>query len=126
MNIQQFTPIQYIWFVIYLSILIVCIICSIKNVIKNNKKFNIFYGLELTTILINVLFMYLIDNYIEYGNDKFSGLSQLGDWVGHIILIIITIILIIITLICHLIYYFKNKNKKISEINNIKKYSKIE
>lgn len=108
MEIRVFETITYIWYVLFG----VCIISSSAYTIycmkKNINKFIIAYVTEGATIIINLLFMYLVDkNYVLYGDNKFSGLNRMGDWLGFLILIILTGIPVIITVACHVIYGIK-------------------
>ena len=111
MGIQQFGTIMIIWNILFFVVLISCIVLAVISVRRHNKNFIVSYVLEAVTIVVNLFFMYIIDNgYIDYGNDKFSGLSALGDWLGFGILILITLIPLVITVVCN-IRYILNKRR---------------
>ena len=99
-----------IWNIVFFAALIFCSINAIVALRKQNKKFILSYVLEGITVLVNLTFMYLIEkDFIDYGDDKFSGLNAMGDWLGFMILIIITAVPLIITLICNVIYVMKKR-----------------
>lgn len=115
MGIRQFGTIMIIWNFLFFAVLIFCIFWAVISVKRNNKNFMVSYVLEAVTTVINLCFMYIIDSgFVDYGNDKFSGLSALGDWLGFGILILITLIPLVITVICN-IRYALNKKKKTQE-----------
>ena len=113
MGIQQFGTIMFIWNILFFAVLISGIILAVISVKRNNKNFIVSYVLEAVTIVVNLFFMYIIDSgYIDYGNDKFSGLSALGDWFGFGILILITLILLVITVVCNICYVVKKRKSE--------------
>lgn len=110
MGIQQFQTVAAVWYVLFFVIVTFCIICTVLAAKRNNGKFVLPYILELVLCVVNLLFMYIIDkDYIDYGNDKFSGLSAMGDWLGFGILILITMIPVAVTVICNIRYIIKKK-----------------
>lgn len=110
MEIQQFHTIMTIWNIFFFIILISCMIYAIASVRKNIGKFILPYVLEAATIAVNLFFMYIIDHgYVDYGDDKFSGLSALGDWIGFGLLILITLIPLITTIICNILYVARKR-----------------
>jgi len=110
MGAQQFNIVMAVWYAVFFAIIIFCAVNAIVSVKRHNRKFLISYGLELATVLVNLLFMYIIDNgFIDYGNHKFSGLDSLGDWLGFAMLICITLIPFIITVICNIGYVKRKK-----------------
>lgn len=110
MGIQQFKMVMMIWYLIFFAVLAFCIVFAILSVRRQNKKFIVSYVLEAATVFVNLFFMYIINSgYIDYGNDKFSGLSSMGDWLGFGILILITLIPLLITVICNIRYIRKKK-----------------
>jgi len=114
MGIRQFDNIMFVWNIVFFAILIFCIINAILSVRRKNRKFVLSYVLEAVTVLINVGFMYIINGrYIDYGDNKFSGLAALGDWYGFAILIIITIIPVLITVICTIYYTVWNRKNRV-------------
>lgn len=113
MEIQQFNNIMLAWNIVFFIILLFCIINAILSVKRQNRKFVLSYVLEAVMVLINAGFMYIIsERYIDYGNDKFSGLAALGDWYGFAILIIITAIPVLITVGCNICYMIKKRKKR--------------
>lgn len=113
MGIQQFGTIMIIWNILFFAVLISSIILAVISVKRHNKNFIVSYVLEAVTIVVNLFFMYIIDSgYIDYGNDKFSGLNALGDWLGFGILILITLIPLVITVVCNICYVAKKKKKQ--------------
>lgn len=114
MGIRQFDNIMLVWNIMFFAILIFCIINAILSVRRKNRKFVLSYVLEAVTVLINAGFMYIINGrYIDYGDNKFSGLAALGDWYGFAILIIITIIPVLITVICTIYYAVWNRKNRV-------------
>lgn len=112
MRWQDFNIIMTIWNILFFLLLILCMVISICSVKRRNKKFFISYIVEAATVVINLTFMYVInERYIDYGEDKFSGLNALGDWLGFGILIIITLIPLVTTIVCNIIYAMKIKKK---------------
>jgi len=112
MGIQQFSTIMIIWNMLFFANLIFCMIYAIVSAKKNRGKFILSYVLETATVVVNLGFMYIIDHgYIDYGDDKFSGLSALGDWFGFAILILITLIPLITTIICNILYEVKKRKQ---------------
>ena len=110
MGIQQFHTVRDIWFLIFFVISIVCIVLAVLSVKRMNRGFILSYVLEAVTVLVNLSFMYITDrDYVDYGNNKFSGLSALGDWLGFCMLILITLIPLIVTVICNIRYLIKKK-----------------
>lgn len=112
MGIQQFETIMLVWNILFFALIIFCVFLAIISVKRNNKKFVVSYVLEGITIAVNLFFMYIIDSgFIDYGNDKFSGLSALGDWLGFGVLILITLIPLVITIVCNICYVVKKRKK---------------
>ena len=113
MGIRQFQTVMAVWNILCIAIVIFCIILAISSLKRNNKMFLLSYVLEAVTVLVNLFFMYIIDrDYVDYGNDKFSGLSALGDWVGFGILILITIIPLIFSVACNVRYVIKKRRQE--------------
>lgn len=114
MGIQQFETVMLTWNILFFAVLIFSTINAVISARRQNKKFLLSYVLELLTMPVNMGFMYIIDSgYVDYGNDKFSGLSAMGDWFGFGILILITLIPLLITVICNIRYVIKKKKKSI-------------
>ena len=114
MGIRQFETVMFTWNILFFAVLILGTVNAIVSVRRQNKKFILSYVLELLTVPVNMGFMYIIDSgYVDYGNDKFSGLSAMGDWFGFGILILITMILLLITVICNIWYVIKKKKESI-------------
>jgi len=114
MGIQQFETVMFVWNILFFAVLIFGTINAVISVRRQNKKFLLSYVLELLTVPVNIGFMYIIDHgYVDYGNDKFSGLSAMGDWFGFGILILITLIPLLITVICNIRYVIKEKKESI-------------
>lgn len=110
MKIQTFDTIMCVWNIIFFATLIFCSINAIFAVKKRNRKFILSYILEGITVLVNLTFMYIInEGYIDYGEDKFSGLNAMGDWFGYMILIILTVIPVILTAVCNVVYVVKKR-----------------
>ena len=110
MGIQQFEIVMLIWNILFFIVLFFCIINAIISLRRQNKRFVLSYVLEIITVPVNLGFMYIIDHgYVDYGNDKFSGLSAMGDWFGFGILLLITLIPLVITIICNIRYVIKNR-----------------
>lgn len=113
MEIRQFQIVMNVWYLFFFAILTFCVIWTVLSARHNNKRFIVSYVLEGVTVSVNLFFMYIINGrYIDYGNDKFSGLSSLGDWLGFGILILITLIPLAITIICNIRYIIKKKTSK--------------
>ena len=113
MELQTFDTIMCIWNIIFFAILAFCSINAIVSVKRRNRKFILSYVLEGITVLVNLTFMYIInEGCIDYGEDKFSGLNAMGDWFGFAILIILTCVPGMITLICNIIYVVKKRKCK--------------
>lgn len=114
MGIRQFETVMFTWNILFFAVLILGTVNAIVSVRRQNKKFILSYVLELLTVPVNMGFMYIIDSgYVDYGNDKFSGLSAMGDWFGFGILILITLISLLITVICNIWYVIKKKKESI-------------
>lgn len=112
MGIQQFETIMLVWNILFFAVIIFCIVLAIISAKRMNKKFIVSYVLEGVTIAVNLFFMYIIDSgFIDYGNDKFSGLSALGDWLGFGVLILITLLPLVITIVCNICYVVKKRKK---------------
>lgn len=110
MSIRVFDIVMCIWSVVFLAVSVFCSVNAIISVIKSKKRFMTSYVLEIMLISINLIFMYAVDNdYILYGDNKFSGLNRMGDWLGFLILTIVAVIPIIITLVCQVIYIVKSR-----------------
>ena len=111
-GIQQFETVMLTWNILFFAVLIFGTINAIISVRRQNKKFILSYVLELLTVPVNIGFMYIIDSgYVDYGNNKFSGLSAMGDWLGFGILILITLVPLLITVICNIRYVIKKKKE---------------
>jgi len=116
MGIQQFSTIMVVWDIVFIVTLFFCIIYAIVSLKKNRRRFILPYALEAVTVVGNLVFMYIIDHgYVDYGDDKFSGLSAMGDWFGFGVLILITLIPVVTTVICNMVYIVKNK-KQINDL----------
>ena len=112
MGIQQFQSAMTAWYVVFFAIGAFCIIRTVLAAKRNNGRFILPYISELVLCVVNLIFMYIIDSdYIDYGNDKFSGLSAMGDWLGFGVLLIITSGLLLMTLVCNILYVVKKKKK---------------
>lgn len=112
MGIQQFQIIMVIWYFLFFAMLVFCLFYAINSLRKNKGSYRLPYILEGAMMAVNVFFMYIIDHrYIDYGNNKFSGLSSMGDWLGFGMLLLITLALLLGTIICN-IYYIIRKRKK--------------
>ena len=110
MKLQIFDNIMCIWNIIFFATLIFCSVNAIVAVKRKNRKFILSYLLEGITVLVNLTFMYIINGgYIDYGEDKFSGLNAMGDWFGYMILIILTVIPVVLTVVCNVVYAVKKR-----------------
>ena len=110
MKVQTFDTVMCIWNIIFFATLIFCAIYAIAAVKKRNRKFILSYVLEGITLLVNLAFMYIInEGYIDYGDDKFSGLNAMGDWLGYLILIFLTAIPVVLTVVCNVVYVVKKR-----------------
>lgn len=113
MSIRVFDAVAVIWEVLFLLLLIFCIVNAILSVKKGKKRFYVSYILEIGMVLINLLLMYMVDGgYVLYGENKFSGLSRLGDWLEFALLFFITLIPIAVTVVCHMVYAWKRRKQK--------------
>ena len=112
MKIQTFDIIMCIWNIIFIAMWIFCSINAIVAVKKRNKRFLLSYALEAFMVLVNISFMYIIVwDWIDYGDDMFSGLNAMGDWFGYMILNILTAVPLVITVICNIIYVVKKRKQ---------------
>ncbi len=108
MSIRVFDIVTVVWEVIFLLLFIFCIANAILSVKKGKKRFYVSYILEIAMILINLLFMHMVDGgYVLYGENKFSGLSRMGDWLEFVVLLLLTTVPILITVVCHVVYVWK-------------------
>lgn len=113
MGIQQFETIMILWNILFFAVLIACIVLAMLSIKQNNRCFIFSYLLEAAATAVNLIFMYIIDSdAIDYGNDKFSGLSALGDWLGFGILILITLIPLTLTIVSNVRYVIKKRKNR--------------
>ena len=114
MKWQIFNNILIAWNVFYLVAFFFCLVNAIISVKKQTGKFFMSYALEGLLVVANLAFMYVInEGHIDYGNDKFSGLSALGDWFGFLILTFLVGIPVVVTVVCNVIYVVKKRKQQI-------------
>lgn len=110
MNIKTFDTIMAIWHVLFGLCMVFCSVNAIYCVKKNVNKFILSYIAEGATIIVNLIFLYIVDKgYVLYGDNKFSGVSEMDDWLSVLILMILTGIPVIITIVCHVMYEVKRR-----------------
>lgn len=110
MSIKVFDVISGVWSVLFFCLLLFCVVNAVMSVKREKKRFVLSYILESVMILINLLFMYMVDGgYVLYGNHKFSGLSAMGDWLWFVVLLFAVLVPVLVTLVCHIVYVWKKR-----------------